>query len=175
MGLSYQVGSARSVYHADYAEAVVLGLESLGFQDRGGQPGQPLYCSNDAGWSWCEALQKTAIETLGQVKLSHLVHCDAWNTVYLPLELAPVVLKIKHKSGSELRVASLYGLERELRAFAQARDLPTSATQVQDFYQRYIEEIDCDCDDDPDLQNYALMWLTLLEAQAQEQPMWVVK
>jgi hypothetical protein len=211
VGLSLCVGAPIDVYTEGHAQTVASLLQArFGLS----LPRQPLirkmasvfpafalgggYRSEEMGASWVEALQAFASSTLGEARTPQLLACDAWNSVFLPREMAPEELKLGPSGpprvegpetqvkeilkaffetlpagGDEiLRCASLPALMRELRLLGEAANLPGNDVQARELLRRYRRDAAID---DPHLQMYAWFQICAATAQCKGAGLWLVK
>jgi hypothetical protein len=170
MGLELTVGRPSDVFVAQHARAVAKQLQQ-------GYPGSlafPLFMkpwrSEELPWSGWAELQARVAELLEHPRPFHLGSVEAWSGVFLPLELDPAELEIPG-SDTPLQLASAWGLDRELRAYAQLRALPLGAAELNALFERYVE----DEDSNYDLQVFSQLMQAVHVARERMQPLWVVK
>jgi hypothetical protein len=170
MGLELAVGRPSDVFVAQHARAVTKQLQ----QAYSGSLAFPMFMkpwrSEELPWSGWAELQASVAELLEHPRPFHLGSVEAWSGVFLPLELDPATLEIAG-SDTPLQVASAWGLERELRAYAQLRALPLDTAELDSLFERCAE----DDDSDYDLQVFAQLMQAVHVARERTQPLWVVK
>ena len=173
MGLTLTVGRPKDVFQRSYARSVVSELQRIA-------PGSltyPLFMqpwhSEELAWSGWALLQSSVSEALGNPEQSHIKAVDAWCGVFLPLELTPLVVEVPG-SATPLQVASAWSLERELRAFAERRGLPTVESDLRALFDRYLANND-QADSDLDIQVYSQLMQAVGVARRRRQPLWIVK
>jgi hypothetical protein len=185
MGLSFQVGVPEAVWLPDMASEVRRLLESRyglglsppsdGYHDPDIDPDDRVeaaeHTSEEMGWSWVGALQERAKEALGAGGAPHLLACDSWSTVYLPLETKCETVTV---SEQQVTVASLPALAREMTSLLSLLGLPREPEALLARRSEYLDDDDR-ADDDPDLQAAIELSLAIDEAVARRLPLWVVK
>lgn len=165
MGLQFCVGSPADVFEEEYASLVASKLQ---LETAAGEP----YYSSELGWSGWELLQERALELLDEDGIPNLLAMPAWKGCYLPN--ATTVSSVEVDGDDDpLAVASLTGLQRELKALAEVWQKPTDQETLRKLAAHYNE--DEYVDDDMDVQTYVQLSLAADEALRRQAVLWVVK
>jgi hypothetical protein len=135
--------------------------------------GDEGYESEEVAWSGWSRLQEAAVAALGEEKLPHLLAMEAWQGVYLPIQLTPCEFHVQDET-TPLQCASLLSLVQELQLFASERDLPVDEMGLQALWEHYTDDEDL-IDEDLEIQTYAQLMLAAAMATAHRMPLWVVK
>jgi hypothetical protein len=173
MGLTFSVGSPDSVFVEPFARAVRSWLTTEFGEKVSLELPIEHYWSDEVAWSGWAELQALATEHLPAENLEHLTSMEAWSGVYLPLMLEPCAMDFPGQK-TPLDVASLPALIAELEALGAALELPTDRQGLQSLVAKYGDDDDL-VDQDMDIQTYAQLLLSALEATDRRQPLWVVK
>lgn len=203
MGLIIHVGSPWSVYTSDYARRVAHVLQSR----FGCKPRRflcPGYASREIGWSWIGDLKDFACSRIGGDGCPHLMYCNAWETVYLPAEFAPLEIDhpmLKHgtlpgvaavgpielvepfqagvkeltSSPRGLRCASLFSLQRELCQVAESAGLPVTGVALRVARKSFWKDWIHGGRSDPVTAAYLELPTAVVVARRRRLPLWVVK
>lgn len=118
------------------------------------------------GWS---RLQTRVAQTIPAAP--HLTSIDAYQSVYLPADLAVQHLLIPN-AADPLEIGSLPHLLEELRQFAVAAGLPTDDVEMMQMSAQYLED-DALFDQDLDVQTYLQLMLAVKQSVARGQPLWI--
>ena len=128
MALAFQVTTPDRVFVPDYAEEVIavlwdrFGVRYVGDDER------PRLWSEEIGRARLRALQELAPGLLGPSRSPQLAACDPFQTVYLPLELAPEPVAV---AGEALVVGSVLHLREELQEIGRAQRWPVDLDSLQ--------------------------------------------
>ncbi len=172
MSLTFVVGTASDVFGGDLARAVEGELRKR-FPALAAYDHDEAYRSDFVEASGWPKLQQRAATLLGKGAIPHLVSVEAYQAVYVPVELANVEHVPIPNAADPLQVGSLDALVGELRAFADAAMLPTDEIELMQLAAKYLEDDDL-FDQDLDVQTYVQLMLSAKQALARRQGLWVV-
>lgn len=174
MGLAFSIGTAASIFSEPFAARIqdvvkkVLGYSiplETPFED-------DAYWSEELGWSGWDQLQERAILSLGEENIPQLLAMEAWQGVYLPVDMKPIEISIIEEE-EPLQCGSLPLLVKELEQFAEKEGLPIDKEGLEEFWEKYLD--DDFVDEDMDIQTYLQLMLTAQIALAHNLPLWIVK
>lgn len=170
MGLSFTVGPPEAVFIESVCVAVRDALrQNFGYEFPAGE--STGFTSEEVAWSGWAQLQARA-ENLGGAT-PHLAGVEAWQGVYLPLEIKPTEVTVPGMSGP-LQCASLLGLAGELQVLALDADWPLDYQQLKDLWDIYQDDDDL-VDEDMDLQTFIQACFGAEIALSRALPLWIVK
>lgn len=169
MALTFVVGSAALVFGGDLAFAVDAELRKhFVFPADDGEEyrSEPI-----EGSGWVQ-LQHRAAEALGGPAVPHLVSIEAYQSVYLPGVAAVAAVAIP-QAADPLQVGGIEALLAELRALAERTALPTDDIELMQLGAHYLESDEL-FDRDLDVQTFVQLLLSVKQAAARQQPLWIV-
>jgi hypothetical protein len=174
MGLCFTVGITDNAFEQPFSLEVKQELKKqLGYSEPLESPfGDDGFGSEEVAWSGWNKLQERASSILGEERVPHLLSIDAWQGVYLPVLIDPTVINIMNDS-TPLQCASLPLLSIELEEFAKALSLPIQEEELQELWDKYMDEEEED--EDMDIQTYIQLMLSTKVAISYNLPLWVVK
>ena len=162
MALTFVVGDANEIFGADLASAV--GTELARRYPSPPSQGAEPYASDEVdirGWA---ALQR---------RVDALLAIDAYQAVFIPAPVNGVDELVIPNVADPFHIASLELLSNALRDFAASASLPTDDVELMQLAAHYLEDDEL-VDQDLDIQTYVQLMLSLKQAIAHRQPLWVV-
>lgn len=169
MSLTFVVGSAALVFGGALAPAVDAELRKrFAFPADDGEE----YRSEPVEGNGWILLQHRAAEALGGPAVPHLVSLEAYQSVYLPGVDVIDAVAIP-QAADPLQIGGVEALLAELRALAERTSLPTDDVQLMQLAAHYLESDEL-FDQDLDVQTYVQLMLSVKQAAARKQPLWVV-
>jgi hypothetical protein len=165
--VTFIVGSAADAFDADFARAVADQLRTrYGYAEKAGEPyrSEPV---NVKGWRELQTLMRNMI---GPDAAPHFTNVDAYQTVYLPTDIAQIDSIPIENAADPLHVASLAALIRELTTFAETAQLPTDEVKLMELAAEYLEAEE---DRELDFQTYVQLMMSAKQAAARGQALFV--
>ena len=176
MGLVFQVGQASEVFLEEFAPRVDTALErAFGYVTPALK--EDHFCTDDLAWSAWAKLQTRMRAELGQDAVKTMLAFEAWQAVFLPLEIEATRLEVSAGS-DKLNCASLPRLHAELEAFHAHFGLPITKNALLERRTQLEESWDDDDFEEDEFSTQQLLnelLLATLEATRRNQPLWVVK
>ena len=167
--LTFIVGSAGDAFDADFAREVSAELRNrFSYDDRADEESYRSDPVNVKGW---RELQTLIRNMMGQTAAPHFTTVDAYQTVYVPSDLAKIESVPIANAADPLHVASLPALIRELSDFAERAQLPTDDVKLMELAAEYLEAEE---DRELDFQTYVQLMMSAKQAAARQQALWVV-
>jgi hypothetical protein len=162
VALTFVVGDANEIFGADLASAVgtELGRRYPSHPSKDAEP----YASDEVdirGWA---ALQS---------RVPQLAPIDAYQAVFIPAPVSGVDELVIPTVADPFHVASLDMLAAALRDFASTAALPADDVELMQLAAHYLEDDEL-VDQDLDVQTYVQLMLSVKQALARRQPLWLV-
>src|SRR5688572_5198014 len=166
--VTFIVGSASDAFDADFARAVAEQLRTrYAYAEKTAEESYRSEPVNVKGWRELQTLMRNMI---GQAAAPHFTDVDAYQTVYVPSEIAGVESIPIENAADPLHVASLPALIRELTTFAETAQLPTDEVKLMELAAEYLEAEE---DRELDFQTYVQLMMSAKQAAARGQALFV--
>jgi hypothetical protein len=166
--VTFIVGSAADAFDADFARAVAEQLRTrYAYAEKAGEESYRSDPVNVKGWRELQTLMRNMI---GPTAAPHFTDVDAYQTVYVPADIARVESIPIENAADPLHVASLPALIRELTTFAETAQLPTDEVKLMELAAEYLEAEE---DRELDFQTYVQLMMSAKQAAARGQALFV--
>lgn len=165
MAIKFVVGDASDVFPPQFAATVRAGLASRYPQIS--TPHEAAYHSEEVAAGGWLALQRRVGDRVPQ-----LAGMDPYQAVYVPGAEGRIELLSVPGAADPLHAGSVETLHAELGRFAAEEGLPSDDLELMQLAARYLEDDDL-YERDLDLQLYVQLMLSLRQALARGEPLWV--